>query len=124
MLPGSDLYRDHCGILMWCGVQLLHSMASLWRATIADGMGNSCPVSINDQALCDNSILIVALFRQSKIIVIPPFALYIALVSCGKASLGEVVAIIPSAVNIGTIMIIEWDRGQHQPNVEPAQYTF
>lgn len=62
--------------------------------------------------------------RRPRFVAIPPFLLFIVLIIFGKAGLGEAVAIIPTAVNIGTVIVLEWEREHNKVNLTPEPYTY
>ncbi|KAI0142100.1 hypothetical protein BJ166DRAFT_93917 [Pestalotiopsis sp. NC0098] len=62
--------------------------------------------------------------RRPGLVAIPPFLLYLALITLSKAGLTEAIAIMPTAVNIGTVIILEWECVRNKPDSWPAQYRY
>jgi hypothetical protein len=60
-------------------------------------------------------------YRRPRLVAIPPFILFIGLLTCGKAGLSEAVTVIPTAVNIGAVVVVEWERGQRSARLSHAE---
>ncbi|KAI0142099.1 hypothetical protein BJ166DRAFT_93870 [Pestalotiopsis sp. NC0098] len=62
--------------------------------------------------------------RRPRFVAIPPFLLFISLIIFGKAGLGDAVAIVPTAVNIGIVIVLEWEREHDRVNTTQEPYSY